>query len=551
MDWQQTYTVFGQGLAVSAAIAALPILTVLLLLGVLRRPAWLSGLCGLAVSLLVALFCYRMPALLALSATAYGFAFGFFPICWIVFWAIALFRITDASGKFAIIRASIGQLTSDAPSQALLVAFAFGAFLEGAAGFGTPVAIGSAMMVGLGFSPFRAAAICLLANTAPVAFGSIGTPLLTLAATTGLPLLKLSAAVAAICAPVAVIVPAYMVLVMGGWRMLRFALVPALSTGVVFGGTQFLVGTYVGPALTDILASVLAMLTLFLLCRFRRPEGVPKALEAAFRGHSDAITLAADGANDSRLSVRSVAAAWMPYALLVVFVLMWSAPALQRLLAVGTFHLTWPMLHDHVYRTAPLVLHNQPYHAPFLLNLLAVSGTSCMGATVCSALLLRVSMRTFAQEILATARQLRLPVTTVTSVLGMAFLMNYSGATATLGLAFAATGALFPFFSAIVGWIGVFLTGSDTSANALFGSLQVVTAERLRLSPVLMAAANSSGGVVGKMISLQTIVVAAAATGMDPRSQSRLFRLMLKHSVLLAAIVGGLALVYAHCVNLY
>ena len=260
MDWQQSYTLFGHGLAVSAVIAALPILAVLLLLGLFRKPAWIAGVCGLAVSLLTALFCYHMPAALALSAAAYGMAFGLFPICWIVFWAIALFRITSVTGKFAIIRASIGHLTADAPSQALLIAFAFGAFLEGAAGFGTPVAIASAMMVGLGFSPFRAAAICLLANTAPVAFGSIGTPLLTLAATTGLPLLRLSAAVAAICAPVAFIVPAYMVLVLGGWRMLRRALLPCLVTGVVFAGAQFLIATYVGPSLTDIAASVLAML---------------------------------------------------------------------------------------------------------------------------------------------------------------------------------------------------------------------------------------------------------------------------------------------------
>lgn len=546
MNWQQTYTLFGQGVAVSALIAALPILTVLLLLGVLRKPAWLAGLWGLSVSLLVALFCYRMPAVLAVSAAAYGVAFGLFPICWIVFWAIALFRLTTVTGKFALIRASIGQLTQDAPSQALLIAFAFGAFIEGAAGFGTPVAIASAMMTGLGFSPFRAAAICLLANTAPVAFGSIGTPLLTLAATTGLPLLKLSAAVAAICAPVALIIPAYMVLAMGGWRALRAAAVPCIVTGLVFGVTQFVVGTYVGPALTDILASIFAMLALFLLCRWRRATGMPAELEAAFRGERDAIAPAADGTELLSPDTRDIVTAWMPYAFLVVFVLLWSVKPVQHLLAIGTFNVMWPMLHDYVIRTAPVVAHKQPYHAPFVLNLLAASGTSCMGATICSAVFLRVSMRTFGEVLLATAKQLLLPVTTVVSVLGMAFLMNYSGATATLGLAFAASGTLFPFFSAILGWIGVFLTGSDTSANALFGSLQVVTAERLGLSSVLMAAANSSGGVVGKMISLQTIVVAAAATGMDNQSQSKLFRLMLKHSVLLAAVVGCLALLYTH-----
>jgi lactate permease len=545
VNWEQTYGLFGWGIGGSALIAALPILTVLLILGVLRKPAWMAGLWGLGVSFAVALVCYRMPATLALSAAAYGAGFGLFPICWIVFWAIALFRVTTVTGKFTLIRGSIGKLTQDAPSQALLIAFAFGAFIEGAAGFGTPVAIASAMMAGLGFSPFRAAAICLLANTAPVAFGSIGTPLLTLAATTGLPILKLSSAVAAICSPVALIIPAYMIVVMGGWRTLRYSWVPCLVTGLIFGGVQYVVGTYVGPALTDILASIFAMLALYIMCRMRKAAPMPADLEAAFRGSNEAVAPAAEG-DGPEATTREILVAWSPYAFLVVFVLLWSLKPIQHLLAAGTFNVEWPMLHDHIYRMAPVVAHRSPYHAPFVLNLLAASGTSCMGATICSALFLRVSLRTFGEVLAATLKQLRLPIITVVSVLAMAFLMNYSGTTATLGLAFAATGATFPFFSSILGWIGVFLTGSDTSANALFGSLQVVTAERLGLSAVLMAAANSSGGVVGKMISLQTIVVAAASTGMDDGQQSKLFRLMLKHSVLLAALVGCIALLYTH-----
>lgn len=544
VNWEQSYLLFGQGIAVSALIAALPVLAVLVILGGLRKPAWLAGLCGLGVSLAVALGCYRMPVSLACSAAAYGAAFGLFPICWIVFWAIALFRVTTVTGKFAVIRESIGALTSDAPTQALLIAFAFGAFLEGAAGFGTPVAIAAAMMTGLGFSPFRASAICLLANTAPVAFGSIGTPLLTLAATTGLPILKLSAAVAAICAPVALFVPAYMVFVMGGWKSLRAALIPAAILGVVFSGVQFVVGSYVGPALTDILASIAAMAGLFVYCRCRSGAPMTAEEEARFRGADHALMAAADGTERSRHTPRQIAAAWMPYVFLVLFVLLWSVKPIQRVLTMGTVNVLWPGLHDHVLRVAPIVPAAQPYHAPFVLNLLSASGTSCMCATLCSAMFLRMSIRDFGGVLAATFKQLRLPITTVVSVLAMAFVMNYSGATATLGLAFASTGVLFPFFSAVVGWIGVFLTGSDTSANALFGSLQVVSAERLRLSPVLMAAANSSGGVVGKMISLQTIVVAAAATGMEAAEQSKLFRLMLKHSVLLVVVVGILAMLY-------
>lgn len=549
MDWQQSYTVFGQTVMASAAVAAFPIVVVLLVLGVLRKPAWIAGLCGLGASLLVALACYKMPAPLALSAAAYGAAFGLFPICWIVFWAIALFRITMVTGKFTIIRQSISQLTSDAPSQALLIAFAFGAFIEGAAGFGTPVAIAAAMLTGLGFSSFRASAICLLANTAPVAFGSIGTPLITLATTTGLPLGALSSAVAAICAPVALAIPAYMVLAMGGRKALRATWVPCLVTGLIFAVTQFVVATYVGPQLTDILASMLAMAALFLICRARRTPRLSPELEASFRGASEAVAPAADGCDRVLPSSGEIANAWMPYIFLVIFVLLWSVKPVQRLLASGTFMLTWPILHDHVIRTMPVVSSRQPYHASFLLNLLAASGTSCMGAAVCSALYLRMSFQAFRAVLAATCRQLLFPVTTVVSVLAMAFLMNYSGATATLGLAFSYSGSAFPFFSALLGWLGVFLTGSDTSANALFGSLQVVTAERLGLSPVLMSAANSSGGVVGKMISLQTIAVAAAASGMNDQGQSRLFRFTLKHSAFLAVIIGGLALLYTRVLH--
>ena len=550
MNWQQSYLLFRQGAVFSAVLASLPILVVLLLLGALRKPAWIAGLTGLAVSFLVALWFYGMPVSLAVSSVTYGAAFGLFPISWIIFWAIVLFRITMVTGKFDIIRESIGRLTKDAPSQALLIAFALGAFIEGAAGFGTPVAIAAAMLTGLGFSPFRASAICLLANTAPVAFGSIGTPLITLAATTGLPLGELSSSVAAICAPVALIVPAYMIFAMGGLKTLRAAALPASLTGIIFAVTQYVVATYAGPYLTDILASILAMIALFLVCRFRRFEPMTPELEAAFRGSNEALAPAADGSDPYVPTTREVIVAWTPYASLVFFVLLWGLRPVQRVLALGTFSFTWPVLHDHVLRMAPITSSPLPYHAPFALNLLSASGTSCMSAALCSAVILRVPPGRFIRLLGDVCRQLFLRIITVVSVLAMAFLMNYSGATATLGLAFSSTGALFPFFSAMLGWIGVFLTGSDTSSNALFGNLQVVTAERLHLSPVLMAAANSSGGVVGKMISLQTIAVAAAATGMSTSGQSKLFRFTLKHSLLLGALVGVIVLLYSHNLHL-
>jgi L-lactate transport len=542
MIWPQSYLLFGQTLGISALIAAAPILTLLVLLGVMRKAAWIAGLSGLAVTFVLAIFGYHMPVLTAVSAAVHGAAFGLFPISWIVFWAIALFRVTVETGKFDIIRGSIGRLTPDPRLQALLIAFAFGAFVEGAAGFGTPVAIATTMLTGLGFSAFSAAAICLLANTAPVAFGSIGIPVITLAGTTGLPLDKLSAAVGSICAPVSILIPAYLVFAMWGLRALSGVWLPAAVAGAVFAGVQFGVSNFIGPQLTDILASISAMAALIAVLRFWKP----RADDAHVPVHANAVSSAAGVQH----SVGEVMYAWLPYGLLVMCVLLWGYKPVQSALNAATVAIPWPFLHDVVVRMPPIVTKAAPYHAIFNFNWMAASGTSCMAATLLSALCLRMSAKRFVLLLVSVVRTLLLPTATVTSVLAIAFLMNYCGATATLGLAFSATGVMFPFFSSLLGWLGVFLTGSDTSANALFGNLQVVTAGRLGLDPVLMAASNSAGGVMGKMISLQTIAVAAAATGMSVPDQARLFRFTLKHSIFLASIVGGLALLYTYVFHL-
>ena len=543
--WNQPYLLFGQTLGVSALIAALPIFALLLLLGLLRKPAWLAGLTGLAVTFALALAAYHMPAQAAVSAALYGAAFGLFPISWIVFWAIALFRITVDTGKFEIIKASVGRLTSDPRLQAILIGFAFGAFVEGAAGFGTPVAVAAAMLTGLGFSPFNAAAICLLANTSPVAFGSIGIPVITLAGITGLPLDKLSADVGRLCAPISLIIPGYLVVAMCGWRGLKGMLPAAAAAGVTFAAVQFTVSNFIGPQLTDILSSLAAMGAVILLLKFWSPRLPPSAsMHAAICGASSPAQ--PTSGEKKHFSHREVFHAWLPYILLVVFVLLWGFKPWQAILNSVSFTFHWPALHNLVQRMPPVIPRPAPYAAVFNMNWLAASGTSCMFATMLSALVLKVPLSAFLRLIVSVTRQLMLPTLTVTSVLAMAFLMNYCGATGTLGLAFSATGALFPFFSALLGWLGVFLTGSDTSSNALFGSLQVVTADRLGLSPVLMAATNSSGGVLGKMISLQTIAVAAAATGMSVPDQARLFRFTLKHSILLAGVVGCLAMLYTY-----
>ncbi|WP_229738966.1 L-lactate permease [Edaphobacter dinghuensis] len=547
-------------MAFSAMIAAAPIFTLLILLGILKKAAWIAGLAGLAVTLIVAIAGYHMPPLVATSAAIYGAAFGLFPISWIIFWAIALFRVTVETGQFEVIRGSVGKLTPDPRLQALLIAFAFGAFLEGGAGFGTPVAIAATMLVGLGFSAFSASAICLLANTAPVAFGSIGIPVITLAGTTGLSLEKLSGAVGRICAPISLIIPAYIIMATGGFVSLSGIWLPALMCGAVFAGVQFLVSNYVGPQLTDILAALSSLAALIIYLRLWHPKEQEPGL--SIRNCLDRpATLSVDKACgpeeaselidlSSRNSLGKVLYAWMPYAFLVMCVLLWGVAPIQAKLNLISFSFPWPFLNDVVQRMPPIASTPTPYHAMFNMNLLSAAGTACMVATFLAAICLRVSPLRFLRLLISVTHQLLLPILTISAVLAIGFLMNYCGATATLGLSFAASGVMFPFFSPLLGWLGVFLTGSDTAANALFGNLQVVTAGRLGLDPVLMAAANSVGGVMGKMISLQTIAIAAAATGLSVPDQSRLFRFTLKHSIFLASLAGCLALVYTYVIHI-
>jgi L-lactate transport len=528
--WDQVYRPVADNLGFSAACAALPILVLFVSLCVLRLSACKAGLIGLFTAFVLAISVYGMPIRLAIDATTYGATFGLFPIAWIVFSALTLYRLTVDTGQFEIIKNSVGHLTQDRRLQALLIAFAFGAFIEGASGFGTPVAVAAAMLSGLGFPRFQAAAICLIANTAPVAFGAIGTALVTLAGVTNLPLAVLSADVGKICAPVSFFIPSYLMLVMGGPSALRAVLPASLWCGFCFATTQLLVSIYLGPYLTDILAALAAILGLLLLMSVWRPKGAAE----------QTVQLPA------RLPRADVIRAWSPYILLVICVLLWGYPPFRATLDRATLSFYWPGLDSAIRRLPPVVAKPTVYPAKFTFNILSASGTAALFATVCAALVLRVSLRQLLTSIRRTARELAFSIVTIASVLGLANVMNYSGATATLGLALAATGPLFPFFGALLGWLGVFLTGSDTSANALFGNLQMVTATKLNLDPSLMAAGNSSGGVMGKMISLQSISVAAAATGMPSADEARLFGFTLKHSVSLACVVGLIVCVYAY-----
>ncbi len=557
--WTQNYTPISGSLWLSALVASVPVFVLLFLIGVKRKPAWVSALFGLGAAIVVALFVYGMPFGLMATSTIYGAAFGLFPIGWIVYWAIVLYRVTVETGKFEIIKDSIGGLTEDRRLQALLIAFAFGAFIEGAAGFGTPVAVAAAMLTGLGFSPFYAAGICLLANTAPVAFGSIGIPVVTLARITALNEASLSAWIGRLCAPISLFVPAYLILVMGGWKALRGVLPAAITCGVFFASVQFAVSNYVGPQLTDILASIVAIIALSTLLKVWKP----------------ADTFVLEGATGVHLPKKhplgEVILAWSPYLFLVFFVLLWglsgnaiikdairggplgfiavTLDGVANFLNSTTVSFQWPGLGGNVIQGPPVVATAGPYAADqtaYNFNFLSASGTACLMASLASMLLLRLSPGRYMGILAKTGKDLFASMVTIASVLGLAFVMNFCGATATMGLAFAATGRLFPYFSAMLGWLGVFLTGSDTSANALFGNLQVVTAKTLNFNPDLMAGANSAGGVMGKMISLQSIAVAAAATAMKSSDEARLFRFTLRHSIFLASVLGVIVMIYAY-----
>lgn len=533
--WQQDYFPIADSLAWSASAAAIPIVVLLLLIGVFRKPAWIAALAGLAAAVVIAVGVYDMPASLAVSSAANGAAFGLLPIGWIVYWAIVLYRLTVETGNFEVIKDSIGGLTADRRLQAMLIAFAFGAFIEGAAGFGTPVAVAAAMLTGLGFSPFFAAGICLLANTAPVAFGSIGIPVITLAATTGLPEQELSAWVGRLCAPISVFIPAYLVLVMGGWRGLKGVVPAALVCGLCFAVVQILISNFVGPHLVDIIAALTAILGLIVLFKVWQPSD-----NFVWQGETQTVTEV-----KSHGFWRTVLA-WSPYLFLVFFVLVWGSGIIEGALNSVTLSFEWPGLHNLVQRMPPVVDAATPYAAVYNFNWLSAAGSACALATVAGAIALRFSVGAYFRLLGSVAKQLFFSLLTIAAVLGLAYLMNYSGATVTLGLAFAATAALFPLFSSLLGWLGVFLTGSDTSSNALFGNLQVVTANSLGFNPAIMASANSAGGVMGKMISLQSLAVAVAATGMARSQEGELFRFTFKHSIFLACVLGGLTSIYAY-----
>lgn len=533
--WEQNYLPVANNLAYSTLVAAIPLLILFYMLGVKRKPSWIAGLSALGVALVLAVGVFGMPVLQAGASMVYGAAFGLFPIGWIVIASLILYRVTVDTGKFEIIKDSIGSLSDDRRLQAVLIGFAFGAFIEGAAGFGTPVAVAAAMLTGLGFSPFYAAFICLVANTAPVAFGSLGIPVTTLAGITGLPLHALSSMTGILCSLIAIIIPGYMVVIMSGVKGALEVLPPVLACAITFAAVLFGVTNTIGPEVAVILASIAAMAVMVVVMKLWKPARI-------FRLEGDVAV----NASPRKHTTGEIVTAWSPYMLLVAFVLAWRYPPIQAALNSVSVAINMPGLHNLITRVPPITVEAAPYAAVYNLQWLSAAGTSCFLAAFAASLVLGLSIGKFFGICGKVLQQLSKPLLTIAAVLALAFLMNYAGMTSTLGLAFAATGSLFPFFSAMLGWVGVFLTGSDTSSNALFGNLQVVTANALNLNPVLTASSNAATGVMGKMISLQSIAVAVAATGMASSEEGRLFRVTLKHSIILALFMAIVTMIFAY-----
>jgi lactate permease len=535
MTWTQSYTPLGS-LGLSALVASIPVVVLLGLLAFLHVRAHYAALFGLAAALLLAVLVFGMPLPLALASAANGAAYGLFPIGWIVLAAIFVYDITVATGKFEVLKQAVAGMADDRRVQVLLIAFSFGAFIEGAAGFGTPVAITAAMLIGLGFKPLSAAGLALIGNTAPVAYGALGTPIIALARVTGLPLEDLSAMVGRQLPVFSLIVPFWIVWTMAGWKAMKEVWPACLTAGASFGLVQFLVSNYHGPWLVDIAGSLVSIGCLLLLLRVWRPPTLWRFPDEA---PVAAGTLVRPGA-------RSTSVALLPWIVLSLIVFLWGLPQMKAWLnGISAPDFEVPFLHRLVLRAPPVVPDLRAEDAVFQLNWLSATGTALLLSGFISGLALGLRPRALVSILWRTLWRVRTSLLTIAAMLALGFTTRYSGLDTTMGLAFASTGWLFPFFSPMLGWLGVALTGSDTSSNVLFGNLQQVTAEQLGISPVLAAASNSTGGVMGKMIDAQSIVVARVATQQE-EGEGTILRYVFLHSLALAMLVGVLVMIQAY-----
>ena len=547
MIWAQNYDPFGNGL-LSALVAAVPVVVLLGAIGLFHVRAHIAALMGLGAGLAVAVLAFGMPAGLALRAAGFGAAYGLLPIGWIVLNIIFLYQLTETTGQFHVLRGAITSITADSRLQLLLIAFCFGAFFEGAAGFGTPVAVTGAMLIGLGFTRLQASGLSLIANTAPVAFGALGTPLVTLSGVTGLPLLELSAMVGRQMTPFAIIVPFWLLVAYCGWRRTMEVLPAVLVAGVSFAVVQLLISNLHGPWLTSIGAALASIAALIGFLRIWQPACIMHVNEAKLAaGDERDVAATADAAHAQPLhDPAAVRRAWMPWIILTGCVFLWGLPFMkQGLDAIFELRLPFAGLDGVIQRLPPVVTSPEFEKAVYNLNLLSATGTAILVAALASALLLRVPARTIGLVYLRTWKLVLPSLLTIAAMLALGYLTRFGGIDASMGLAFAATGVLYPFFGTMLGWLGVAVTGSDTASNVLFGGLQKITAEQLNLPPVLMAGANSAGGVMGKMIDAQSIVVASTATQWFGQ-EGRILRHVFVHSLVLGALIGLFVMLQAY-----
>ncbi|MDA1535562.1 MULTISPECIES: L-lactate permease [unclassified Bacillus cereus group] len=542
--WTQVYDPFGN-IWISAAFALIPIIFFFLALAVFRMKGYVAGFITVVLTILVALFAYKMPFTMAMAATGYGFLYGLWPIAWIIIMSVFLYKISVKTGQFDVIRASVLSITNDHRLLVILIGFSFGAFLEGAAGFGAPVAITAALLAGLGLNPLYAAGLCLIANTAPVAFGAMGIPITVAGQVTGIDPHKIGQMAGHQLPFLSLFVPFFIVFLMDGLKGVRQTWPALLVAGSSFAITQFITATFLGPELPDITSALVSLVSLALFLKVWQPKEIYQSGQA---NSEAAVTTAA---SMPKLTLGKVVKAWSPFIVLTVMVVVWSQSFFKALFAPGgaleslVFKFEIPGLHNLVMKAEPIVNKPTPYEAILKFDVLSATGTAILIACIISMFILKMSVKDAVVTFKETLSELKMPILSIGFVLGFAFIANYSGLSSTLALALAGTGGLFPFFSPFLGWIGVFLTGSDTSANALFSNLQAITAQQVGVSEVLLVAANTTGGVTGKMISPQSIAIACAAVGLAGK-ESDLFRFTVKHSLFFVIIVGIMTYVQAY-----
>jgi len=525
MPWAQNYDPLGAW-PLSTLVSSLPVLTLFFVLVILRQRVWIAAFSGFAVALTLALAVFHLPAQMAAAACALGAIFGFLRIAWVIVASIFLYHVAVDSGQFQVMKESIAALSSDRRLQVILIAFCFGAFLEGTGGGGAPVAIAGSFLIGLGFPPFQAATLCLLANTAPVAWGSAGNPIHALGGVTGLPEPALGAMIGRLLPPISAILPLWLVRSMTSWKETR-EVWPALAvSGASFAAMQFYWSNFQENGLVDIVAALFSLLAMVAFLKVWRVPGSQRPVGGARHG---AI---------------AVLKGWSPFLFASLGILAVSLPGLTRHLTFDALKIPMPALHNLVMRVPPVAPRPTPEPAIADLNFLALAGTAILIAATVAGLLLGLSPGRLAKIFARTLRQLGPSLAAITFMLALAFVTRYSGMDTVLGLSLTRTGLAYPFFGTLLGWLGVALTGTDAGSNALFGNLQKVTAEQLGLSPILMCAANSAGGVMGKMIDAQSIVVASAATEQDG-NEAAIFRAVIKHSIALAVLVAVLVMLYA------